>query len=186
MNTTTKSVVSCGGGGSDGGGSAPVSFDSADIPGDVVPITAGSKTVNVIYASNPSTDIVFPMKRSESSTVMGKMGVLIIEPYDESFNEIAEEFNARPFTGALDLMMGDRTLVTDTPEIPGLSKDEMENWKPRNPCCTAGLLAYATSVLFSPASFRTMCDNSWTRRSRNSVSPLPRAVRIMLRLCTPS
>ncbi|HOW84246.1 MAG TPA: hypothetical protein PK573_16910, partial [Spirochaetota bacterium] len=39
----------------------------------------------------------------------------------------------RPFTGALDLMMGDLTLVTDTPEILGVAKDKMEDWKPCNP-----------------------------------------------------
>lgn len=90
---------------------------------------------------------------------MGKMGIPIIEPYDryikrlvpesfisalyhwgmrftmliQLFNKIAEELNVRPFTGALDLMMGDLTLVTDTPEILGVTKDAMECWKPRNP-----------------------------------------------------
>ncbi len=90
---------------------------------------------------------------------MGKMGIPIIEPYDrhikplvpescisalyhwgmrfnmfiKPFNEIAKEFNVRPFTGALDLMMGDLTLVTDTPEILGVAKDTMEGWKPSNP-----------------------------------------------------
>lgn len=90
---------------------------------------------------------------------MGKMGIPILEPHDryikrlvpescisalyhwgmrfnmfiKPFNEIAEEFNVRPFTGALDLMMGDLTLVTDTPEILGVAKDKMEDWKPCNP-----------------------------------------------------
>ncbi len=56
-------LVSCGGGGgsssSDGDGSAPVTFDSATTPGQVVSITVGSETVNMIYANN-QTSITFP------------------------------------------------------------------------------------------------------------------------------
>jgi UDP:flavonoid glycosyltransferase YjiC (YdhE family) len=90
---------------------------------------------------------------------MGKMGIPLIEPFDRHlqklvpeplisalyhwgmrldmfigpFNRIAREFGAKPFTGFLDLMMGDLTLVTDTPEVLGVTRDAMEGWRPRNP-----------------------------------------------------
>jgi len=90
---------------------------------------------------------------------MGKIGIPFIEPFDKyfkklipesvisalyhwgmrfdifikPFNTIAKEFNVKPFTGFLDLFMGDLTLVTDTPEILGVSRHKMEGWRPWNP-----------------------------------------------------
>lgn len=46
------------------------------------------------------------------------------------FNNVAKDLNVAPFKNLLDLWMGDLTLVTDCPEITGINKEEIENWKP--------------------------------------------------------
>ena len=47
------------------------------------------------------------------------------------FNSIADEIGIKPIQSFFDLMMGDHTLVTDVPEILGISEKEMEEWKPQ-------------------------------------------------------
>ena len=56
------------GGGGDAAGTTSVTFVSATAPGQMVSITAGSETVNVVYANSSSSDIVVPMKRAETLT----------------------------------------------------------------------------------------------------------------------
>ncbi|MEJ2635225.1 MAG: glycosyltransferase [Calditrichia bacterium] len=46
------------------------------------------------------------------------------------FNSIADEIGVEPIRSFFDLMMGDLTLITDVPEILGISEEEMEVWKP--------------------------------------------------------
>ena len=48
----TLAFTACGGDSGSGGRSTPVTFDSADTPGDVVDVTVGSETVTLIYANN--------------------------------------------------------------------------------------------------------------------------------------
>ncbi len=48
------------------------------------------------------------------------------------FNSVADEIGIKPIHSFFDLMMGDLTLVTDVPEILGISEKEMEEWKPSN------------------------------------------------------
>lgn len=52
--------------------------------------------------------------------------------FTKPFNVIAKELHIEPFRGILDVFMGYLTLVTDAPEILGISKDELENWTPKN------------------------------------------------------
>jgi UDP:flavonoid glycosyltransferase YjiC (YdhE family) len=47
-----------------------------------------------------------------------------------SYNEVARGFGIPPFGGAMDLLMGDLTLVTDVPEVLGVAKEVMEAWTP--------------------------------------------------------
>ncbi len=49
------------------------------------------------------------------------------------FNNVAKELNVAPFKSILELWMGDLTLVTDCPEVTGIKKEDIENWKPNNP-----------------------------------------------------
>lgn len=46
------------------------------------------------------------------------------------FNIIAKENNIEPFVGMLDIMLGDYTLITDVPELLGISKIKVEKWTP--------------------------------------------------------
>lgn len=46
------------------------------------------------------------------------------------FNSAADEIGIEPIRSFFDLMMGDLTLVTDVPEILGISEKEMDEWKP--------------------------------------------------------
>jgi UDP:flavonoid glycosyltransferase YjiC (YdhE family) len=46
------------------------------------------------------------------------------------FNSASAEIGIKPIRSFFDLMMGDLTLVTDVPEILGISEKEMEEWKP--------------------------------------------------------
>ncbi|MBN1522952.1 MAG: SUMF1/EgtB/PvdO family nonheme iron enzyme [Spirochaetales bacterium] len=64
MLSATLSFTAC-----DGiGGSTPVTFDSADTPGDIVSITVGSETVDMIYANNQMS-ITFPFSPSAGNPV---------------------------------------------------------------------------------------------------------------------
>lgn len=53
--------------------------------------------------------------------------------YSKPFNVIAKELHITPFTGFVDVLMGDLILVTDVPEILGIPKDELEHWTPKKP-----------------------------------------------------
>ena len=50
------------------GGSTPITFDSADTPGDAVSITVGSETVEMIYANNQAS-IIFPFSPTPETPV---------------------------------------------------------------------------------------------------------------------
>lgn len=46
------------------------------------------------------------------------------------FNEVAESFGVEKFHSMTEVMMGDVVVVTDLPEILGISKEDIEGWKP--------------------------------------------------------
>ncbi len=49
--------------------------------------------------------------------------------YTKPFNAVAKKLKIAPVKSVADLFLGDYALVTDTPEIIGFSKEEMENWQ---------------------------------------------------------
>jgi len=51
----------------------------------------------------------------------------------KEFNIIAEELGISPFRGFVQLMMGDLTCVTDSPEILTIPREEMDSWTPAEP-----------------------------------------------------
>ncbi len=59
-------ITACGDDGG-GGGSIPVTFDSADTPGQSVDISVGSETAAMIYANNQAS-ITFPTNADDSGT----------------------------------------------------------------------------------------------------------------------
>jgi len=48
--------------------------------------------------------------------------------YTKPFNKVAKDLSITPIKSLVDLFIGDYVLVTDTPEIIGISKKEIENW----------------------------------------------------------
>lgn len=53
--------------------------------------------------------------------------------WSKPYNIVARELGIAPFTGFMDQLLGDVTLVTDTPEILGMSRADLESWRPGNP-----------------------------------------------------
>lgn len=49
--------------------------------------------------------------------------------YTKPFNAVAKKLEIAPVESVADLFLGDYALVTDIPEIIGISKEEMENWE---------------------------------------------------------
>ena len=48
-------------------------------------------------------------------------------------NKVAGKLSIEPFHSTMDMFMGDLTLVTECPEVLGISQEDMESWKPRQP-----------------------------------------------------
>jgi UDP:flavonoid glycosyltransferase YjiC (YdhE family) len=46
------------------------------------------------------------------------------------FNCVSREFGVAPFKSFLEIMLGDFTYITETPEVIGISPEEFESWKP--------------------------------------------------------
>ena len=49
------------------------------------------------------------------------------------FNRLASDLGLPQYKSLLDMMAGDLTLVMDTPEILGITREELENYTPRHP-----------------------------------------------------
>lgn len=54
---------------------------------------------------------------------------MLIKP----FNVVARKLDIEPIHSTLDLFMGDITIVTEAPEILGITKDDLEGWVPKKP-----------------------------------------------------
>lgn len=52
-----------------------------------------------------------------------------IKAFTKAFDVVAKELGIAPIQSIADLFVGDYTFVTDTPEIIGISKDEIESWE---------------------------------------------------------
>jgi UDP:flavonoid glycosyltransferase YjiC (YdhE family) len=55
-----------------------------------------------------------------------------IKSYLKVFNEVSVALKIERCKSMFDLLMGDHTLITDVPEILGISEKEVTNWRPRN------------------------------------------------------
>jgi UDP:flavonoid glycosyltransferase YjiC (YdhE family) len=53
--------------------------------------------------------------------------------YTSGFNRVAAELGVEPVPSFPAMLLGDLTLVTDVPELLGLSRAEVDGWKPRDP-----------------------------------------------------
>jgi len=52
--------------------------------------------------------------------------------YLKVFNEVCDKIGALPFKNIFDLLLGDHTLITDVPEILGITEEEVADWQPKN------------------------------------------------------
>jgi UDP:flavonoid glycosyltransferase YjiC (YdhE family) len=59
-------------------------------------------------------------------------GVPRLEIYTAGFNRVAAELGVEPVPSFPALMLGDLTLVTDVPELLGLSRAQVDGWTPRD------------------------------------------------------
>lgn len=65
-------------------------------------------------------------------------------------NDVAAELGVEPVPSLAALMLGDLTLVTDAPEVLGISATELAAWQPRHPrAYRAGTRLVATGPLFA-------------------------------------
>ncbi len=48
----------------------------------------------------------------------------------KTFNKVAAKYGVASFKSMEEMMMGDTAIVTDVPEILGISKEEIESWEP--------------------------------------------------------
>jgi UDP:flavonoid glycosyltransferase YjiC (YdhE family) len=53
--------------------------------------------------------------------------------YTAGFNRIAEELGVPGIPSFAALLLGDLTLVTDVPEVLGITREEVDSWTPRDP-----------------------------------------------------
>ncbi len=60
-------------------------------------------------------------------------GALLIKDGTEALNAVARELGVEGVPSLAALLMGDLTLVTDVPELTGLSADALSRWKPADP-----------------------------------------------------
>jgi UDP:flavonoid glycosyltransferase YjiC (YdhE family) len=56
-----------------------------------------------------------------------------IPAYTAGFNRVAAELGVEPVPSFAALLLGDLTLVTDVPELLGLTRAEVDGWTPRDP-----------------------------------------------------
>jgi UDP:flavonoid glycosyltransferase YjiC (YdhE family) len=70
------------------------------------------------------------------------------ELYTAGFNRVAARLGVEPVPGLPAMLLGDLTLVTDLPEVVGVSAEEMEGWRPApgSPYRPATRLAYAGPI----------------------------------------
>ncbi|MGN6796217.1 MAG: glycosyltransferase [Streptosporangiaceae bacterium] len=60
-------------------------------------------------------------------------GVPRLELYTSGFNRVAVDLGVEPVPSFPALLLGDLTLVTDVPELLGLSREQVDGWTPREP-----------------------------------------------------
>ncbi len=91
----------------------------------------------------------------------------------EFLNEIAVELGVEPVPSLAALMMGDLTLLTDTPQVLGLAAAQVSGWQPRRP---AAYRANPKVVCVGPLFARLPCPvpgpiAEWLRGGASSPAP---------------
>ena len=84
----------------------------------------------------PSTPLGIPLERWLPESVRRRLfnaGVARLDIYTSGFNRIAGELGIDGVPSFPALILGDLTLVTDVPEVLGLSADDIDTWVPAQP-----------------------------------------------------
>jgi UDP:flavonoid glycosyltransferase YjiC (YdhE family) len=64
---------------------------------------------------------------------LANKGPTRVKSFCAGFNRVAAELGVEPVPSLAALLLGDLTLVTDLPEVTGISADDLERWTPREP-----------------------------------------------------
>jgi UDP:flavonoid glycosyltransferase YjiC (YdhE family) len=84
----------------------------------------------------PSRPIGLPAERWLPGRIRRRLynaGVPKLDFYTGGFNRVAAELGVEPIPSFPALLLGDLTLVTDVPELLGLSREQVDGWTPRDP-----------------------------------------------------
>jgi UDP:flavonoid glycosyltransferase YjiC (YdhE family) len=84
----------------------------------------------------PSRPAGLPLERWLPARVrraMFNLGLERLDYYTGGFNRVAAELGVEGVPSFPALLLGDLTLVTEIPEVLGVSRAEIDEWRPRNP-----------------------------------------------------
>jgi UDP:flavonoid glycosyltransferase YjiC (YdhE family) len=84
----------------------------------------------------PSERIGMPLERWLPERIRRRMfnaGTSRLTIYTSGFNRVAAELGVEGIPSFAALLLGDLTLVTDVPEVLGVSRTHVESWTPRRP-----------------------------------------------------
>jgi UDP:flavonoid glycosyltransferase YjiC (YdhE family) len=84
----------------------------------------------------PSSRVGMPLERWLPKQIRRRMfnaGAIRLTIYTAGFNRVAAELGVEGVPSFVALLLGDLTLVTDVPEVLGVSREQVESWTPRDP-----------------------------------------------------
>jgi UDP:flavonoid glycosyltransferase YjiC (YdhE family) len=84
----------------------------------------------------PSSRVGMPFERWLPAPIRRRMfnaGPARLTIYTGGFNRVAAELGVEGVPSFAALLLGDLTLVTDVPEVLGISREEVASWTPRDP-----------------------------------------------------
>jgi hypothetical protein len=132
----------------------------------------------------PSSRVGLPLERWLPAPIRRRMfnaGPTRLTIYTGGFNRVAAELGVEGVPSFAALLLGDLTLVTDVPEVLGISRPQVESWTPRDPSRyrTGTHLRYAGPIyarLESPVPERSSASSKARARSSTSRSrPAPQS-----------
>jgi UDP:flavonoid glycosyltransferase YjiC (YdhE family) len=99
-------------------------------------------------ASNPPMPVFKLMPKSLAGWLQNK-GAPRLKLYTGGFNALAAELGVEPIPSLPALLMGDLSLVTEAPEVLGISREAMDSWRPSGGAYRAGSRLKYTGPIFA-------------------------------------
>jgi UDP:flavonoid glycosyltransferase YjiC (YdhE family) len=84
----------------------------------------------------PSSRVGMPLERWLPAPIRRRIfnaGATRLTMHTGGFNRVAADLGVEGVPSFVALLLGDLTLVTDVPEVLGVSREEVESWTPRDP-----------------------------------------------------